>query len=85
MLATFFFDKQTFLLRRLIRYGKSPVGRISTQMDYDDYRDVGGVKFPYNLRFSWLDGRDGFQISDVKVNVPIDAAVFGRPKNAKKD
>jgi len=85
LLATLFFDKDTHLLRRLIRYGKSPVGRISTQVDYDDYRDVGGIKFPYTFTFSWLDGRDGFTITDVKVNVPIEEQVFGRPKNAKRE
>ena len=69
----------------MIRYGKSPVGRISTQVDYDDYRDVNGIKFPYTFTFSWLDGRDGFAITDVKVNVPIDPTVFGRPKNAKRE
>jgi hypothetical protein len=26
-----------------------------------------------------LDGRDSFQLSDVKTNVPIDAAKFGKP------
>jgi hypothetical protein len=85
LLATLFFDKQTGLLRRLIRYGKTPVGRISTQVDYDDYRAVNGIKFPFTFTFSWLDGRDGFQLTDVKTNVPIDQAVFGRPKHATKN
>jgi photosynthetic reaction center cytochrome c subunit len=85
LLLTLYFDKQSGLLRRLIRYGKTPVGRISTQVDYDDYRDVDGIKFPFKFQFSWLDGRDGFQINDVKVNAPIDPAVFGRPKKATKN
>jgi hypothetical protein len=85
LLATLYFDKQTGLLRRLIRYGKTPVGRISTQVDYDDYRAVNGIKFPFTFTFSWLDGRDGFQLTDVKTNVPIDQAVFGRPKRAVKN
>jgi len=84
LLTTLYFNKDSGLLRRLIRYGKSPVGRISTQVDYDDYRDVNGIKFPFKILFSWLDGRDGFQLTEVKTNVPIDQAVFGRPTGATK-
>jgi len=53
-----------------------PIGRAPTQADFGDYRDVNGIKFPFQYTFSWLDGRDSFRINDVKVNVPIDAAKF---------
>jgi photosynthetic reaction center cytochrome c subunit len=79
VLATLYFDKQSGLLVRLVRYGRSPVGRVPVQSDYSDYRDVGGVKFPFKYTFSWLDGRDAFQLTEVKTNVPIDAAKFGKP------
>ncbi len=79
VLATLYFDKQSGLLVRLVRYGKSPVGRVPVQSDYSDYRDVGGVKFPFKYTFSWLDGKDAFQLTEVKTNVPIDAAKFGKP------
>ncbi len=79
VLATLYFDKQSGLLVRLVRYGRSPVGRVPVQSDYSDYRDVGGVKFPFKYTFSWLDGKDAFQLTEVKTNVPIDAAKFGKP------
>jgi len=79
LLVTLYFDKKTNLLVRMVRYSKSPVGRIPTQVDYSDYRDVGGIKFPFQYTFSWLDGRDAFKISDVKVNAPIDSSVFAKP------
>jgi photosynthetic reaction center cytochrome c subunit len=79
VLATLYFDKQSGLLVRLVRYGRSPVGRVPVQSDYSDYRDVGGVKFPFKYTFSWLDGRDAFQLTEVKTNVPIEAAMFGKP------
>jgi hypothetical protein len=79
LLATFYFDEETGYLRRLVRYTPSPVGRVSTQIDYLDYRDVGGIKFPFELRFSWLDGRYTAKIKDIKTNVAIDAAKFGKP------
>jgi photosynthetic reaction center cytochrome c subunit len=79
ILVTLYFDKKTNLLARMVRFSKSPVGRIPTQVDYADYRDVGGIKFPFQYTFSWLDGRDSFKITSVKTNIPIDAAVFGKP------
>jgi photosynthetic reaction center cytochrome c subunit len=79
LLATLYFDTKTGLLVRMVRYSASPIGRVPTQIDYSDYRDVNGIKFPFKYTFSWLDGRDSFQLSDVKINVPIDAAKFGKP------
>jgi photosynthetic reaction center cytochrome c subunit len=83
LLATLFFDAQTGLLVRLVRFSRSPIGRIPTQVDYYDYRDVNGIKFPFKYKFSWLDGRDSFQITDVKTNVAIDEAKFGKPSLGK--
>jgi len=79
LMVTLYFDKKTNLLVRMVRYSLSPVGRIPTQVDYADYRDVGGIKFPFSYTFSWLDGKDACKLSDVKVNVPIDPAVFRKP------
>jgi hypothetical protein len=79
LLATLYFDKTSGLLVRLVRYSRSPIGRVPTQVDYSDYRDVGGIKFPFQYTFSWLDGKDAFKLADVKTNVPIDAAKFERP------
>src|SRR5437667_7465387 len=79
LFATLYFDRQTGLLLRMVRYGNSPIGRLPTQIDYSDYRDVGGIKMPFRFTFAWLDGRDAFQLNEVRLNVPIDAAKFGRP------
>jgi Photosynthetic reaction centre cytochrome C subunit len=79
VLATFYFDKDSGLLLREVRYGTSPIGHVPIQMDFSDYRDVNGVKFPFKYQFSWLDGRDQFQLSQVRTNVPIDASKFSKP------
>ncbi|HEY6263590.1 MAG TPA: photosynthetic reaction center cytochrome c subunit family protein [Candidatus Acidoferrum sp.] len=42
-----YFDRQTGLLLRLVRYAETPLGRNPTQIDYADYRDVNGVKVPF--------------------------------------
>jgi hypothetical protein len=84
MLATMYFDQKSGLLVRLVRYGKTQIGRVPTQIDYTDYRDVGGVKMPFHLTFAWLDGRDAIQLTEIQTNVPIEDAKFGRPVPAAK-
>ncbi len=78
-LVTLFFDSKTNLLFRMIRYTASPVGRVPTQIDYADYRDVNGIKFPFDYQFLWLDGRFNAKLKNAQVNVAIDAAKFGKP------
>ncbi len=78
-LATFYFDTESGLLVRLMRYANSPVGRIPTQVDYSDYRDVAGVKIPFRWTLAWLDGKESFEMSEVQPNAPIDPAKFAKP------
>lgn len=83
LLVTLYFDQKTNLLLRELRYGRTPIGRIPTQIDYSDYRDVNGVKMPFHLTFAWLDGRDAIQLDSIEANVAIDESNFGRPVSAK--
>jgi photosynthetic reaction center cytochrome c subunit len=79
LVATFYFDKQTGLLTRMIRYANSVVGRVPTQFDYSDYRPVAGVMMPFKWTYGWLSGREEYALTDVQPNVPIDAAKFAKP------
>jgi photosynthetic reaction center cytochrome c subunit len=84
LLVTLYFDKQSGLLLRELRYSVTPIGRVPTQIDFTDYREVNGMKFPFHIAYVWLDGRDSIVLDDVKTNVPIDDAKFGRPAPLKK-
>jgi hypothetical protein len=66
-------------LVRLVRYADSRVGRIPTQIDYDDYREVSGIKMPFRWTVTSPDWRETFELSDVQPNAPIDAAKFAKP------
>ena len=91
--ATMCFDSESGLLVRLIRFSESPVGRIVTQVDYSDCRDVcvrgagapgvTSVKMPFRWTVAWLDGRSTFELTEVRANVPVDAARFARPAAEK--
>jgi hypothetical protein len=82
ILANLYFDQQSGLLLRVVRYGRSPIGRVPTQVDYGDYREVNGIKMPFHMVFAWMDGRDAIQLSDIQINLSIDASKFAPPADS---
>ena len=74
-----FFDQQTGLLLRLIRYTETPLGRNPLEVDYADYRDTGGLKIPYQWTLTRTNGSFTIRISTVQENVPIDEKLFVMP------
>lgn len=71
-----FFDPASGLLLRETRYVQTPLGRLPTQVDYADYREVDGVKIPFRWTIARPGGRFTIQIDETKQNVPIDDAKF---------
>ena len=78
--VTLCFDSETGLLVRLVRYANSPVGRLVTRVDYDDYRDVAGVKMPFAWTVRWLSGRSTYTLTDVQPNVQVPESRFAQPR-----
>ncbi len=74
-----FFDRQSGLLLRMVRYSENPLGRMPVQIDYADYRAVDGVKTPFRWTLSRPNGRFTIQLNEVKANVPIDDSKFAKP------
>lgn len=73
-----YFDAQTGLLVRRYREHQIALGLFPTQTDYDDYREVDGVKLPFSIRWS-MPGRSwGRKITEVKHNTPLDDAIFSQ-------
>ena len=74
-----YFDQQSGLLLRLVRYAETALGRMPTQIDYADYRDEDGVKIPFRWTLARPGGRFTIQIDQVQQNVPVDDAKFAPP------
>ncbi len=74
-----YFDEQSGLLVRLVRFGDTALGLLPTQIDYADYRDADGVKIPYRWTLARPSGRFTIQVSEVRQNVPVDDAKFTKP------
>ena len=79
----FFFDKETGLLARQVRYANTAVGLIPTHIEYSDYRAVAGVKIPFQWIVTWTHGQSTIKLSDVQPNAAIDATRFAKPAPAK--
>jgi len=77
-----FFDQQSGLLVRSIRYAETPLGRNPVQLDYADYRDQNGVKVPFRWTLARPLGRFTIQLDQVQQNLPIDDAKFEKPAAA---
>ena len=80
-----YFDAQSGLLLRLVRFGETPLGRLATQIDYADYREASGVKIPFRWTLARPGGRFTIEISEVKQNVPVDDAKFAKPAAPPSD
>jgi outer membrane lipoprotein-sorting protein len=74
-----FFDKESGLLVRSIRYAETPLGRNPTQVDYADYRAEGGVKLPFQWTIARPLGRFTIQVTDLQQNVAVDDKKFEKP------
>jgi len=77
-----FFDQQSGLLVRQIRYAETALGRLPTEIDYADYRDADGVRIPYQWTLMRPSGSFTIKIDDVKQNVPVDEKLFVAPAPA---
>ncbi len=78
-----YFDVQSGLLVRKYVEAKTIMGQFPTQTDYEDYREVDGVKMPFTIRWA-IPGRAwGRKITEVKHNVPLDDTQFELPSSKK--
>jgi hypothetical protein len=76
-----FFDAETGLLRRRISYIDTPIGVIPNQIDFEDYRDVDGVKVPFTVKVSSVEPGlvSTRTYTEIKLNAPVDDSKFKMP------
>ena len=74
-----YFDAQSGLLLRSYTTMQSVVGAFPEETNYDDYRDVSGVKIPYTVRVLSPEGNRTYKWSQVDANAPVEDSKFTRP------
>ena len=80
--VNFYFD-QSGLLIRIVRYADTAVGRVPTQIDYSDYRDVAGVKMPFKWIMTWTNGQATTELTEIQANTAIPASRFAQPASIR--
>jgi len=75
-----YFDRQTGLLLRQLRFGASPLGLNPTQIDYGDYKSFDGVQVPRHLIIIRPNRTLDIHLLQVSQNIPVDEAKFARPQ-----
>ena len=74
-----FFSKQSRFLLRMVYFTQTALGRLPQQTDYSNYRQVDGVKVPFQWMISWPEQQSTVQVTQVQQNVPINDSRFAIP------
>ena len=76
-----FFDTQTFLLihsESFVHVGEHAIKR---EIDFSDYREAGGVRWPFRIAHRDEHGQSLAVTTSIRVNVPVDDSLFEMPNN----
>ena len=76
-----YFDLQSGLLLRILAITQTMLAPIPEQTDFEDYRDVDGIKLPFTIRQSFVDPWVGWtrKYTEIKHNVAVEDAKFNPP------
>lgn len=75
-----FFDVENGLLVRWDMARRQPNrGTVFVKVHLDDYKEIGGVKVPFNVRFAFESFNFTVKVEELQHNIAIDDAVFRKP------
>jgi len=74
------FDKETGLLLRwdMVRQSAKR-GNVFVKVHLDDYREAGGLKLPFTVRYAFESFSMTLVIEELQQNVVVDDALFSEP------
>jgi hypothetical protein len=74
-----YFDAQSGLLLRITHRIESSLGALPLQTDYEDYREVNGLKIPFTVRVTRVDGTTTYTWWKMDANVTVDPSRYEKP------
>ena len=74
-----YFDDESGLLVRVVRWNETAVGPVPTEINYGAYRAVAGVQMPFTWTATQTYMQMTVKLSDVAANAPVDASRFAKP------
>jgi photosynthetic reaction center cytochrome c subunit len=77
----YYFDSQTGLLLRKVTVNKTVLMPFPEQVDFEDYRDVDGVKLPFTIRYSASDTFNSWTrtFTEINRNAVVEDKLFATP------
>ena len=81
--VNFYFDNKSGLLVRVVRWNETAVGPVPTELNYDDYRDVGGIRMPFTWTATQTYMQMTIKLREITPNVPVEASRFAKPAPGK--
>ncbi len=81
--VNFYFDASGLLIR-VVRVTQTSVGQVPTEISYSDYREVAGVKMPFQWVTTWTNGQTTTKLTEIQPNAAIPAARLARPAPARR-
>jgi hypothetical protein len=81
----YFFDTETGLLLREVTTTETMLAPLPEQVDFEDYRDVDGVKLPFTILTSDVAAFSTARrkLTEIKLNVAVEDAVFNMPSTTQ--
>jgi zinc protease len=74
-----FFDTETGILIRFITKQHTAEGASTSEEDFEDFRDVDGIKLPFTIHHSGTEPEFTIKVEEVHHNVALDDAQFSKP------
>lgn len=74
-----YFDTQSGLLVRAVTNMNSVLGSFPETTDFDDYRDVSGVKMAHTVKVLSPEGDRTYKFDSIEINAPVEDAKFQQP------
>ena len=74
-----YFDAQTGLLVRSVTNMNSVLGPFPETTDFDDYRDVSGVKVAATVHLLSPEGDKTYKFDQMEANTPVEDTQFQQP------
>jgi photosynthetic reaction center cytochrome c subunit len=81
----YYFDARAGLLLRIATQIESALGAIPQNTDYEDYREVSGVKVPFLIRVIRSDSETIYKWEQIQANVPVEESRFDKPAEKPKE
>ena len=76
-----YFDRETGLLVRRVITTPTMLANIPEQIDFEDYREVDGMKLPFTIRITSIDSyfSSTRKFTEMKLNPAVDVTKFKKP------